>query len=185
MTAVFIAGSITIKNLDQLVKERIDNIAASKFRILVGDASGVDTSIQQYLQQIGYRNAMVYCSGCNPRNNLGDWPVHPVSTNATEGTRDFFTAKDIEMAKAADFGLMIWDTKSTGTLTNVLEILARNKKSVVFINKAKSFKTIRTVTELDELIQCMSETAKMKAHQKMKLLDKIEVLRNGQRKLFE
>lgn len=185
MTTVFIAGSITIKNLDQMVKDRIDNIAASKFRILVGDANGVDASIQEYLRQIGYKNATVYCSGSIPRNNIGGWPVHSVVTKAAQGTRAFFTAKDVEMAKSADFGLMIWDAKSTGTITNVIEILSRRKKSVVFINKAKSFKTIRTVEELDQLIQCMSEESKVKAHQKMKLFDKIEDLRVGQRRLFK
>lgn len=47
MTTVFIAGSINIKNLDPKVKERINNIVASDFEVVVGDAGGADTSIQE------------------------------------------------------------------------------------------------------------------------------------------
>ncbi|MEG0118158.1 MAG: hypothetical protein RR748_08660 [Pseudomonas sp.] len=49
MTTVFIAGSINIKNLDPKVKERINNIVASDFEVVVGDAGGADTSIEEYL----------------------------------------------------------------------------------------------------------------------------------------
>jgi hypothetical protein len=65
---------------------------------------------------------------------------------------------------------MIWDTKSTGTLSNVIELLVRKKKSVLFVNKAKSFKDISTVEELDELLSYMSEHAKQKADEKNKTL---------------
>ena len=71
---------------------------------------------------------------------------------------------------AVGFGLMIWDTKSTGTLSNVIELLVRKKKSVLFVNKAKSFKDISTVEELDELLSYMSEHAKQKADEKNKTL---------------
>ncbi len=53
MTTVFIAGSINIKNLDPKVKERINNIVASDFEVVVGDAGGADTSIQEYLLSLG------------------------------------------------------------------------------------------------------------------------------------
>ena len=46
------------------------------------------------------------------------------------------------MAEAADYGLMIWDAKSTGTLSNVIELLSRKKKSLVFVNKEKEFKVV-------------------------------------------
>jgi len=55
------------------------------------------------------------------------------------------------MAAAADVGLMVWDAKSTGTLSNIIELLAQKKKSVVFVNKEKTFRTISGVEQLDEL----------------------------------
>jgi hypothetical protein len=88
------------------------------------------------------------------------------------------------MAEIADFGLMIWDTKSTGTLSNVIELLVRKKKSVVFVNKAKSFKNISTVEELDELLSYMSEHAKQKADEKIRLFDRISSLKHEQVQMF-
>ncbi len=88
------------------------------------------------------------------------------------------------MAQVADFGLMIWDTKSTGTLSNVIELLARKKKSVVFVNKEKTFKTVGNVEQLEALVGCMSDHAKRKADEKIKLFDRITSLKHEQPDLF-
>jgi hypothetical protein len=177
MAVVFIAGSMDIKRLDHTVKERIDNIVASNFEIVVGDANGADTAIQAYLFSLKYPRVTIYCSGSSPRNNVGDWRVHVVQSNHAEGSRLFFTAKDLIMADVADFGLMIWDAKSTGTLSNVVELLTRNKKSVVFVNKTKIFVTVGTIEQFEELVRHMSEHAKRKADDKIKLFDRIETLK--------
>lgn len=181
---VFIAGSMNIKHLDPKVKERIDNIVAQDFEVVVGDADGADTSIQQYLFNYGVTKTTVFCSGERPRNNVGHWPVQRVDTTHAQGSRAFFTAKDIRMAELADIGLMIWDTKSTGTLSNVIELLARKKKSVVFVNKAKVFKNIASVEQLEDLISFMSEHAKKKADEKIKLFNRINELKHEQMQMF-
>lgn len=183
-TKVFIAGSMNIKHLDPKVKERIDNIVAQDFEVVVGDADGVDTSIQQYLYDHGATKITIFCSGEQPRNNVGDWPVHRVETRHSQGSRAFFTAKDIQMAEVADIGLMIWDAKSTGTLSNVIELLTRKKKSVVFVNKAKAFLNIATVEQLEELQKFMSEHAKQKADEKIKLSDRVDALKHEQVQMF-
>ena len=115
---------------------------------------------------------------------MGDWPVQRVETSHSEGSRAFFTAKDIRMADVADIGLMIWDTKSTGTLSNVIELLARKKKSVVFVNKAKVFKNVSTVEQLEELLLYMSEHAKQKADEKIRLFNRIDALKHEQIQMF-
>ena len=181
---VFIAGSMNIKHLDPKVKERIDNIVAQGFEVVVGDADGADTSIQQHLFNYGTTKTTVFCSGERPRNNVGHWPVQRVETSHSQGSRAFFTAKDIRMAELADIGLMIWDTKSTGTLSNVIELLAREKKSVVFVNKAKVFKNIASVEHLEELLSFMSEHAKRKADEKIKLFNRINALKHRHISMF-
>lgn len=175
---------MNIKHLDIKVKERIDNIVASEFDVVVGDADGADTSIQQYLFSLGHSKTTVYCSGSRPRNNVGNWPIRIVETKHSEGSRAFFTAKDLIMAQVADFGLMVWDTKSTGTLSNVIELLTRKKKSVVFVNKEKTFKTVGSVEQLEALVGCMSDHAKRKADEKIKLFDRITNLKHEQAALF-
>lgn len=184
MKKVFISGSMKIKNLDPIVLKRIDNIIDQDYMILVGDADGVDSSVQEYLNSHKYKNVFVYCTGSQPRNNLGGWEVKKVETTAQPGTRAFFTVKDIEMSVDCDYGFMIWDTKSTGTLSNVLELLKRKKNSLVFINKSKVFEKVKEVSGLEELLTHMSEFAFKKADAKLKIQDKIISFKNEQSALF-
>lgn len=177
-TKVFIAGSLNIKNLDPEVTKRIDNIIEQGFEVIVGDADGVDTSVQWHVFNHGGCRVTVFCSGPSPRNNVGDWPVESVNTTHSEGSRAFFTAKDLRMAEVADYGLMIWDAKSTGTLSNVMELLLRDKKSIVFVNKVKAFHKVGSVEQLEELVGFMSEHAKKKADEKIGLLNRIDAMKS-------
>lgn len=180
MKTVFVAGSITIKKLAPQIVERLKKIVDKNFNVVVGDATGVDSSVQQELLQLGCRAATVFSSSIRPRNNLGSWPVKVVHTDHTPGTRAFFTAKDIKMAEAADYGLMVWDTKSPGTLSNVIELLSRKKYSVVFINKSKEFIVIKEPKDVDKLISCMSASALEKVEEKIKLSERLARLKNEQ-----
>ena len=174
MTTVFVAGSMNIKHLDQEFIDRLATIVSSSFHVVVGDADGADKSIQQALLELKTDRVVVYCSGLRPRNNVGNWTVHNVLPDAPEGTRAYFTAKDIEMAKTADYGLMMWDTRSTGTLSNVIELLRRGKKSVVFVNKHREFITVSTPKGLNDLVDTMSEGARAKADSKIGLTSTLE-----------
>ena len=73
MHKVFISGSMKIKNLDANVIRRINNIVESNYQVIVGDADGVDSSIQKYLDSKQTKSVVVYCSGEKPRNNIGQW----------------------------------------------------------------------------------------------------------------
>jgi hypothetical protein len=178
MPTVFIAGSITIKNLDPMVQQRLMNVIVQEHPILVGDADGADTSIQQFLYENNAQHVTVYCTGATPRNNIGNWNVHSVTTYHKPGSRAYFTAKDIEMAAAADHGLMIWDTKSTGTLSNVIELLTQKKNALVFINKAKEFHKVLCVADLFALVERMADDARLKADTKISLFERLETLRS-------
>lgn len=180
MTTVFIAGSIAISRLQSAVKARIANAIDAGLDIVVGDADGVDASTQAVLHDLGATRVTVYCSGDAPRNNLGGWPVNHVYPSAAPGTRAYFTAKDIAMADAADYGLMIWDAKSVGTLGNVVELLGAGKKTVVFVNRDKEFATISDVDGLASLVGRMSDAARRKAETKIGLSQRIAALRNEQ-----
>lgn len=183
MTTVFIAGSITIKHLDLLVQERIMNIVSQDFNVIVGDADGVDTSIQQFLLEQNYSHVTVFCTGDMPRNNVGNWDVRHVKTYHKPGSRAFFTAKDLAMADAADSGLMIWDTKSTGTLSNVIELLSRRKFSWAFIDKLKTFHAVKNVDALEGLLDHMPPPARLKADTKIGLTEKLSALRSREKQM--
>lgn len=180
MTTVFIAGSITIKELHPLIIERIKKIVDQKFSVVVGDANGVDFSVQQELLNMGCDATTVFSSSPKPRNNLGSWPVHVVKTDQPRGSRAFYTAKDVQMAENADCGLMIWDAKSTGTLSNVIELLSRKKHSVVFINNSKEFVIIKSLEDIDKLVSFMSSADLARAEKKIKISEKLLKLNNQQ-----
>ena len=184
MTTVFIAGSIKIKKLDERVKARIDTIVDQNLRIAVGDADGVDSSVQSYLVERHAKNVVVYCSGSKPRNNLGAWGVTPIKADAAPGTRAFFTAKDVAMAEEADYGLMIWDSRSVGTLKNVIELLSRGKKAYVFVNKDKAFRAIGEISQLEALLDFMSPEAREDAERKIDIPRRLAELNPRQLGMF-
>ncbi len=183
MSTVFIAGSITIKKLDLSVQERLMNIIVQGHPILVGDADGADTAIQRFLVENNAEKVTVYCTGPTPRNNLGDWRVQSVTSYHKPGTRAYFTAKDLAMAANADHGLMIWDTKSTGTLGNMIELLAHGKNALVFMDKFKEFQKVLGSADLLRLVERMSDTARKAADTKINLFDKIAALESREKQI--
>ena len=68
------------------------------FCVLVGDAKGVDSLVQKYLQKRNYENVWVYYAGNQIRNNFGHWPENQVVSKNNEKGREFYTLKDIQMA---------------------------------------------------------------------------------------
>lgn len=180
MSTVFIAGSLSIKQLDPLFLERIKAVVKSGFTIILGDAEGADTSIQKALLEFGAKNVTIYCSGTNPRNNIGGWTVECVHSTQAPGSRAFFVAKDIRMAEVANYGLMIWDAKSTGTLSNVIELLNNERGSRVFVNKNRKFITVSNAKGLKQLTDYMSEGARAKAEDKISLSAKIAAIKHKQ-----
>lgn len=180
MATVFIAGSISIQNLDGLIQDRIRNVLDSNHNIVVGDADGADASIQQCLFQYGATEVIVYCSGQAPRNNIANWPVEKVQTDKRPGTRAFFTEKDKKMAKDSDFGLMIWDCESSGTLSNVIELASHGKKSVVYMPHAQTFYTVSGPDGLYTLLGAMTDRARSAAERKINIQKRIAELKDMQ-----
>jgi adenine-specific DNA-methyltransferase len=131
MNTVFIGGSRHLSRLSSEVKERLHNITGSGARVVVGDANGADKAVQKFLHDASYKNVTVFCSGDNCRNNLGQWETRNIKTSKHLKGFDFYAAKDREMAREADFGLMIWDGKSAGTVLNILRLIRADKKAVL------------------------------------------------------
>ena len=138
MTAVFVGGSRRITRLPVQARSRIDNVVERGFAVLVGDANGADKAVQKHLAEAQYGKVTVYCSGETSRNNVGQWETRNVSTGERERNFQFYAAKDREMARQAEFGLMIWDGKSPGTILNILRLVQASKKAVLVMAGEKS-----------------------------------------------
>lgn len=122
------------------------------FQILVGDADGADKSVQRYLADRSYLNVFVYCMKNHCRNNVGNWPTRELE--APRGARgfDYYSLKDRAMAEAADYGFMLWDGKSKGTINNVLNLARDNKAVLVCVLPAKLSCTVRVVDDLTDVL---------------------------------
>ena len=142
MTTVFLSGSRTVSRLNENIRGRISNIVNQEFDIVVGDANGADKAMQVYLREIGYRNVKVYCSGEKCRNNMGEWPVEMIDVDSNLKGRDFYTVKDRKMAEDADYGLVLWDGKSAGSISNVIEMLRQDKTALMYVSSLKAFEAI-------------------------------------------
>jgi hypothetical protein len=129
---VFVGGSRQMGRLSREIRQRLDNIMAQSFTIQVGDANGVDKAVQKHCAGKHYDKVIVFCAGSLCRNNVGNWESRHITVD--RGTKDykFYMAKDLEMAKEADYGLMIWDAESSGTLSNILQLLEMDKKVLVY-----------------------------------------------------
>ncbi|WP_194790395.1 hypothetical protein [Pseudomonas sp. UFMG81] len=176
MPKVFISGSITIKQLAPQVEARLDNIRAAGLQVLVGDAAGVDSAIQRYFRTHDYAAVTVYCSSDTARHNLGGWPQLHVEPPAGARGRALHTAKDVRMADDCDYGLMVWDGKSPGTLSNVIELLGRNKKSLLYLYPHAQFHTLQAAADLQALVALMDEPARLAVERKLALTGKLSRL---------
>jgi len=152
MTTVFISGSRKISRLNQEICHRLQNIVDQQFTIMVGDANGVDKAVQKYLSEIHYPNVMVFCSGFSHRHNLGNWNIKHVLVDPKLKGRDFYTQKDKEMAARADYGLVIWDGKSPGSFNNVMELLKRGKKILVYVDPHQEFYAVAKLDDVQKLL---------------------------------
>jgi hypothetical protein len=130
---VFIGGSRAAAALPKEAGNRLRTIVNQEVTVLVGDAAGIDTAVQQFFAYGDYRNVKVYAGNGEARNNIGGLPVHAVKV--PDGVKGFlfYAQKDIAMAKDADSGFMIWNGKSRGTLHNIVNLTSTGKKTLIYL----------------------------------------------------
>jgi len=159
---IFIAGSREIYALDKVVVEKLNKIYSNKYTVLVGDAKGVDTAVQKYFANLEYDNVIIYASEGKARNNVGNWIVKKIDVSAHVNGFDYYKLKDKAMSDNADYGFMIWNGKSKGTLNNIINLINSNKTTVVYLTKTNSFYDISSLEKLNNLVaHCNQETHKI------------------------
>ncbi len=166
MIRVFVGGSRHISRLPEEARVRLKNVMERQHSVLVGDANGVDKAVQSYLAAAHYDRVTVYCSGDKCRNNIGFWETRKVITQKGRRDFNFYAAKDKEMAREAEFGLMIWDGKSLGTVMNLLRLVDSSKKAVLIDVSDKQQVTLSSKEDWEVVVsKCPSNVRdKLKKH---------------------
>ncbi len=151
MEAVFLGGSRRIARLNERVRSKLDELLDRGLWMFIGDANGADRALQQYLWDRGYKRVVVYAVTGMLRNNVGHWKVR--SVDAPKGARgfDLYSAKDMQMAKDASYGFMLWDGKSRGTLANVRRLLVHGKPVAVHFGPARRLVSLKSPDDLYKL----------------------------------
>ncbi len=99
---------------------------------LIGDAPGIDSIFQKYLANVDYRHVEIFSSAGYIRNNFGKWPEQLIETSLKSKSNASHAFKDREMCKRADIGIMVWDQKSAGTLSNAMDLLDQSKPCLIY-----------------------------------------------------
>ncbi|NGO56042.1 hypothetical protein [Allomesorhizobium camelthorni] len=147
MTMIFLGGSRDIFELPVPAIERIGAIVAAEHGVLIGDAPGADAEMQGLLAGYNYEHVGVFHAGAKPRNNLGDWAAYHVPPPVDAQGYAVHAAKDREMARRADFGLMVWDGASPGTCLNILRLAVIGSPCVVYDTMRATVATVHNIAD--------------------------------------
>jgi hypothetical protein len=147
VSTVFIGGSRNVSRLSPQAQERLTNVVQVGAQVIVGDANGADKAVQKFLSEHAYRCVTVFCSGAECRNNVGHWEARHIDARKNAKGFDFYAAKDRVMACEADYGLMIWDGKSAGTILNILRLLRAGRKAVLINSPEKTAINFKTLSD--------------------------------------
>ena len=82
---IFIAGAREIDSLSGEVLKELRKIIENNDRVFIGDAKGVDKTVQTFLKNKGYENVIIY-SMETIRNNVGNWENVKISTTLKKKT---------------------------------------------------------------------------------------------------
>ena len=152
---IFISGSKigNDKKLPESVCVYLKEIIAKGSDILIGDCSGVDTIVQEYLVESKYEKVTVYASGSHKtmRSNLGKWEEKWISPNGRT-PYVFRIEKDFHMAEDCDFGLAIWNGNSKGTFINMLCLCALQKPCRLYLLNDERWLEVESLDDLRDLV---------------------------------
>ena len=149
---IFIAGARAITSLDKQVRARLSSICEKGYNVLVGDADGVDSSVQRFYADLGYGNVTVFAGNGRARNNIGHWTVENVVVDEPLKGFDFYKQKDQAMADKADYGFMIWNGESKGTLNNIINLIKQDKDVLVYFAPQGALIKIDELEKLNRLV---------------------------------
>ena len=140
---VFVSGKVKYdKPLSRKMKREIKNIIKANGKIVIGDAPGADTRVQEYLKKKNYQNVEVFTTDREARNNVGGWKVNKIDASEYSDEREARAQKDIAMTKIANKGVAITsedDRPDSATAKNIQRMREQGSQIKVYDYKTKKF----------------------------------------------
>ncbi len=125
---VVLGGTRRVNKLPSEVIELVSDYIIKDSEFLVGDAPGIDKAFQGLLNSKNEKKVQVFTSVDQARNNVGNWTVCRIDSGLKSKGHAMHSAKDREMSLLADLGIMVWDTESAGTLSNIMDLVRQGKE---------------------------------------------------------
>lgn len=169
MSNVFFGGSRNLGRLNPAIRTRLKNLITNKHTVLIGDANGVDKAVQSFFSSEGYRNVVVYCMDGECRNNVGNWSIKSIDSGGKKKDFSYYAIKDAQMSFAADYGFMIWDGESKGTLNNVLNLIQQGKLALVYRSPSREFIQIKSTDDVVSLVNSCTSDVREYLNKKIKV----------------
>ena len=140
---VFVSGKVKYDSpLSGKIKNEVDKIIKANSNILIGDAPGADTRVQEYLSKIGYKKVTVFTTDPEARNNVGSWNVSKIDASKYTDEREARRQKDIAMTRASNKALAISskdDRPDSATSLNIQRMRDQGSKVTVYDYKTGKF----------------------------------------------
>lgn len=154
---IVLGGSRHLEYIPSEVSERLIEWIEESHDLLLGDAPGSDSAFQLFLKSRNYRSVTIYTSADEVRNNLGQWPVNKVDSGLKSKSNAVHAYKDRKMSESANLGLMIWDCKSAGTLSNVIDLISQGKNCYVWVAPESEFYQFDNKKSLEDWMMQFTE----------------------------
>ena len=137
---VFVSGKVSYdKPLSGMIRKEIGKAIKSNSKIIIGDAPGADTIVQEYLAKKGYKNVEVYTTDKKVRSNVGNWKVKTIASEGFETEREVRRQKDIAMTNDCTKAIAISfdDDKESSAMSLNVERIQQQGKNVQFYDFKK------------------------------------------------
>lgn len=128
------------KDLPKSITDEIDTYIKNQNHIIVGDAPGIDSQVQDYLNNSKYSKVTVYTTSKEPRYLANkDWKYKVIDTGDLDpNSKEGLKLKDEAMSKDAGKGLavILENGGASATRNNVKRLMEQNKEAKVFMLKS-------------------------------------------------
>jgi hypothetical protein len=120
---------------------------------IVGDAIGSDLAFQKFFLNSKYKAVTVYSSAGYVRNNVGNWPDQLIDSGLKSKSNATHAIKDRKMVEIAKLGIMIWDSESAGTLSNVIDLVEQEKECYLWLAAESELSRFDNLNSLEKFLK--------------------------------
>lgn len=149
-TRLFVSGSsktqdetsVYRRDLPEEVKNVLKEYMNQKAKILIGDAPGIDSQVQDFLNEMKYKNVTVFAPGKQVRYLANEsWKSKLYDSKYEPYSPEWLAKKDKAMSRSATEGLAVTlDNGSRATKNNVERLDKKGKKVRVYELSSKGSK---------------------------------------------